>query len=225
MVRVLLGFFSIKSGVPQGSILGPFLFLIYKNDLNDGLSSTCKIFADDTFLFSFVHDKYVSHELNSELKKINNWALQWKKKFNPDPNKQAQEVHFSNRTNRDSSLSITFKNSKVETISSEKHLRLIPDERLNFNKHLESKTNKCYKIISCLKRSSSKLPCDALLRIYKFFVRSHLNCGYIVYDKPNESFKSRLERVQYKACLAITGAMQGTSRKTHLQETWSGIHQ
>ena len=49
-------------------------------------------------------------------------------KFNPDPNKQAQEVHFSNRTNRDSSLSITFNNSKVETISSQKHLRLIPDE-------------------------------------------------------------------------------------------------
>ena len=52
---------AIKSGVPQGSILGPFLFLIYKNDLNDGLSFTCKIFADDTFLFSFVHGKYVSH--------------------------------------------------------------------------------------------------------------------------------------------------------------------
>ena len=59
-------------------------------------------------------------------------------KFNPDPNKQAQEVHFSNRTNnKDSSLSKTFTNSKVETISSQKHLRLFNDERLNFNKHLK----------------------------------------------------------------------------------------
>ena len=66
----------IKSGVPQGSVLGPVLFLIYINDLSDALSLTSKIFVDDTSLFSFVHDKYVScDELNSDLKK-NKW-LGW----------------------------------------------------------------------------------------------------------------------------------------------------
>ena len=65
--------------------------------LSDGLSSTCKIFADDIFLFSFAHDKYVARdELNSDFKKISGLALQWKMKFNPDPNKQAQELYFSN---------------------------------------------------------------------------------------------------------------------------------
>ena len=109
---------AIKFGVPQGSILGPTLFLICINDLSDGLSSACKTFADDTSLFSFVHDKHVSRdELNSDLKKIIDLAFQWKIKFNPDPNKQAQEAHFSNKTNKYSSLSITFNNSKVETIS------------------------------------------------------------------------------------------------------------
>ena len=62
-------------------------------------------------------------------------------KLNPDTNKRAQEVHFSNRTNKDSSLSLTFNNSKVETISLQKHLGLTFDERLNFNVHLESKIN------------------------------------------------------------------------------------
>ena len=96
-------------------VLGPLLFLIYISNLSDGLSSTCKIFADDTSQFSFVHDKYVSRDkLNSDLKKISDWALRWKMKLNPDTNKQAQEVHFSNRTNKDSILSITFNNSKVE---------------------------------------------------------------------------------------------------------------
>ena len=65
-------------------------------------------------------------------------------KFNPNPNKQAQEVQFSNRTNKDSSLLVTFNNSKVETISLQKHLGIILDERLNFNEHLESKINKCF---------------------------------------------------------------------------------
>ena len=110
---------AIKSGVPQGSVFEPLLFLVYINDLSDGLISTCKIFTYNTSLFSFAHDKYVSRdELNSDLKKINDWPLQWKMKFNPDPNKQVQEVHFSNRTSKDGSLSITFNNSKVETISS-----------------------------------------------------------------------------------------------------------
>ena len=97
-----------------------FLFLIYINDLCDDLSSTCKIFANDISLFSFVHGKYVSRgKLNSDLKKISNWALQWKTKFNSDPNKQSQEVYFSGRTNKDSSLFVA---CKLETISSQKHL-------------------------------------------------------------------------------------------------------
>ena len=85
-------------------------------------------------------------------------------KFNPDPNNQAQEVYFSNRINKDSSLFITFNNSKVETISSQKHLGPIHDERLNFNEHLECKRNKCFKMIGFLKRLSNKLPRDSLLR-------------------------------------------------------------
>ena len=96
-------------------------------------------------------------------KKISDWADQWKMKFNPDPNRQAQEVHFSNRTNKDSSLFITFNNSKVETISSLKHLERILDERLNFNKHLENKINKCFKIIGFLRSLSNKLSRDVLL--------------------------------------------------------------
>ena len=75
----------VKSGVPQGSVLGPLLFLIYINDLPDNLKSNCKIFADDTSLFYKVFDKHVScATLNKDLELINNWAFQWKMQFNPD---------------------------------------------------------------------------------------------------------------------------------------------
>ena len=82
---------DVKAGVPQGSTLGPLLFLIYINDLPNGLNSNAKLFADDTSLFSVVHNITDSANLlNSDLSKINEWALQWKMSFNLDPTKQAQ---------------------------------------------------------------------------------------------------------------------------------------
>ena len=93
---------NVYAGVPQGSVLGPLLFLIYINDLPDELTSMCKIFADDTSLFSKVIDKNNSNsQLNSDLAKISKWAFQWKMSFNPDPNKQAMEVRFSNKRDKE----------------------------------------------------------------------------------------------------------------------------
>ena len=87
---------GITSGVPQGSILEPLLFLIYINDLSDDLPSNCKLFADDASLFSVVHDVAISSfELNGNLAKISEWDFKWKLSFNPDPTKSAQEVIFS----------------------------------------------------------------------------------------------------------------------------------
>ena len=77
---------AIKSGVPQGSVLGPLLFLIYINDLENGIKSSVKFFADDTSLYSIVNvPKLSSEELNHDLDLINKWAHQWKMSFNPDP--------------------------------------------------------------------------------------------------------------------------------------------
>ena len=76
---------SIEAGAPQGSKLGPLSFFIYINDISDGLSTNAKLFPDDTSLFSVVPDISTSAtHLNSDLKKISNWASQWKISFNPD---------------------------------------------------------------------------------------------------------------------------------------------
>ena len=89
---------NIESGVPQGSILGPLLFMIYINNLSVGLTTNFRLFADNVSLFSVVDNINLSAtNLNSDLGRIKAWASQWKVTFNPDPNKQVQEVSFSRK--------------------------------------------------------------------------------------------------------------------------------
>ena len=112
--RVVLNGFSVSidSGVPQGSVLGPLLFLIYINDLEKNIKSNVKIFADDTMLFSVVNNPAISaNELNHDLKVINQWAYQWKMKFNPDLKKQ--ELLFSCKKNSPNHPSLFFNESVV----------------------------------------------------------------------------------------------------------------
>ena len=128
-------------------------------------------------------------------------------------NKQ-REVIFSKKAESNNSLSLTFNKTEVRTYQSQKHLGLLLDERLNFTEHINSIICKCDKLIGITKKLSISFPRNALLRIYKSFVRSHLDYADIIYDKPNNaSFKNKIENVQYRACIAMTGTIQGTSRE------------
>ena len=129
----------------------------------------CKIFADDTSLFSKVIDKNNSNsQLNSDLAKISKWAFQWKMSFNPDPNKQAIEVCFSNKRDKENYQPLQFNSTDVQIADSQKHLGLILDSKLNFNEHIESKITKCNKIIGSTKKLYLILSRKGLLTIYIF---------------------------------------------------------
>ena len=105
---------DVKAGVPQGSITRPLLFLIYINDLPEGLITNAKLFADDTSLFSIVRDIAAStEELNNDLRNISKWAYQWKMIFNSDLTKQAQEGIFSRKLNKPVHPYLTFNNSQL----------------------------------------------------------------------------------------------------------------
>ena len=223
--RVLLNgqtseWLSIKAGVPQGSILGPLFFLIYINDLSDDIVSTVKLFADDISLFSVVHNSNITaKELNKDLQKISEWAYKWNMSFNPDLNKQAQEVVFSRKLNKASQPQITFNNAPVFCANWAKHLGMYLDESLNFNYHIREKMSKAMKGIGIIKKLSKVLPWHSLVTIYKSFVRPHLDYGDIIYEQPNnESLNQKIERIQYNAALEITGAIRGTSIKKKSKE-------
>ena len=204
----------VLAGVPQGSILGPLLFLIYINDLPNELKSNAKLFADDTSLYTIVKDKNESANiLNNDLQLISKWGYQWKMLFNPDPKKPAQEVLFSRKKQLQNHPNISLNNIQVERLGHQKHLGLILDEKLNFKKHDDGAISKVNKGISVIKKLRHTLPRKSLITIYKVFLRPIIDYGDIIYDQPNDdSFCEKLESIQYKAALAITGAIQGTSR-------------
>ena len=123
----------IGAGVPQGSVLGLLLFLVYINDLVDNISSDAKLFADDTSLFTVVHDKDITAaQLNRDLKITAEWAYQWKMQFNPDVTKQAIKVIFSQKKNKPIHPPVYFRESEVASKQKQKHLGMILDLSLNF---------------------------------------------------------------------------------------------
>ena len=93
------------------------------------------------------------------------------------------------------------------------------DSRLTIENHMNMVTTKISTAIGFLRKIQNLLPRTTLIAISKVFLRPHLDCGDIPYDKAfNLSFQQKLESGQYRACFAITGAIRGTSRKNIYQE-------
>ena len=173
-----------NAGVPQGSIVGPLLFLVYINDLADGLSSNAKLFADDTSLFSVIHNVNTSaNELNNDLYQINKWVFEWKMSFHPDPSKQTQEIIFSRKTKKIYHPSLNFDNSIVSQSLYQKYPSIFLDAQLTFEEHLKVITTKINKAIGLIWKLQNILPRLVLMTIYKAFVRPYLDYGDIIYDE------------------------------------------
>ena len=227
---------GIMSGVPQGSVLGPLLFLVYINDLEVGIKSQIKFFADDTSLFSVVHDPTVSSwELNHDLDLISRWAFKWKMSFNPDPTKQAVQLLFTRKRNTINQPPIYFSGSEVKAVEEHKHLGLVLDTKLTFSAHINEKLLKARQGLGILKTLNRYLSVKTLDQIYKMYIRPHLDFCDVIYHIPvvSNPFDSSIhlkylmntvERLQYQAALSITGAWKGSNLdKVYEELGWESL--
>ena len=126
---------SIEAGVPQGSRLGPLLFIIYINDLILGLESLPLIYADDTTLISSETDTHsTTRILNRDLTRISSWANKWKVKFNAS---KSCDLIFSEKT-LNNSLPILFDQAIISRVGNHKHLGVNLTCNLNWDLHINN---------------------------------------------------------------------------------------
>ena len=139
--------------------------------------------------------KHSQNNLNSDLKKVTEWAHQWKMLFNPDPRKQAMEVYFSRKLNQNSPLPLDFNDNKVQTVEVHNPLGLSLDKKLDFNIRIKNKINKYNKMIGIRKRLPLSFSRGSLLTIYKSFVCPHY--ADIIYDKLKDILKNQSAKPKF----------------------------
>ena len=193
------------------------MFLIYINDLPEGISTNAKLFADDASLFFVIHDNRISaNDFNKDLEMIHNGTFQWKINFNPvQPLLNKLRNSFLVVTQKKlAHPPLVFDNAIVNESIYQKNLGIILDFKLTIENHLKMVNTKINKTIGLLRKLQNLSPRTALITVYKAFVRPHLDHGYILFDQAFDlSFHQKLESIQYRACLAVTGEIPGIPRE------------
>ena len=141
-----------------------------------------RLFADESSLFIKVRDiEETQSQLMEDLDKIASWVRQWKMEFNPDISKQAIEVIFSHKKKKPVHPPLHFNGIPVKRETHTQHLGVILDQRLSFRLHIEEKIKKANKGLGLLRFLSKYITRPVLDKIYKMYVRPHLDYGDIIY--------------------------------------------
>ena len=200
---------DVKSGVPQGSRLGPLLFIIYINDIISEIESDILIFADDTSLIASGTDPaQTAAQLNRDLAKISSWATKWKVTFNSSKSK---DMIFSNKC-LNNSPPLILNDVIIERVNSHRHLGLYLTSSLDWSLQVQQVCLKANRKLSVL-RSVKLLNRQTLDLLYKITVRSVIDYALPVYhNNLKQRDIARLEKLQYRAAKVVTGALHFTSK-------------
>ena len=206
----------IKAGVPQGSILGPLLFLIYINDITLVTQAKMKLFADDTSIYIDFDDAVsASTTLNDDMIAIQNWADQWLVKFSPPKTKLLTCTYKKNRNYPP----VKFNDVVLQKTDSHKHLGITLSSNLSWNTHIDNILQSVGPMSDVLKKLKYDLDRYSLERCYFSFIRPKIEYGSIIWDNCSKHDKEKLENFQLDIARIVTGARKGTSHHLIYEET------
>ena len=133
---------AVTSGVLQGSVLGPTVFLIYINNLGDGIKSTIRLFADDTILYNTIKTATDSTHLQDDIRTLKSWEGRWQMAFNE------AKCHQLTVTKKRTKISTSYKlhNQTLDKVTSAKYLGIEITENLHWGKHIQETTAKANKV-------------------------------------------------------------------------------
>ena len=207
---------KVTAGVPQGSVLGPLLFLIYVNDMADKLQCFTRLFADDTSIGTSSNSiNHIQNISNEDLAKLIEWASDWLVNFNPS---KTDIVLFSNRTliiNTD----FKFGDVNIEPTNTHKHLGLTFCNDGKWSTHIDQILQKAAKQLGLLKNVKYLISRQSLQILYTIFIRPVMEYASEVWDNCSEGHSDRLEKLQLEAARIITGLPSYTSKEALYFET------
>jgi hypothetical protein len=191
----------VTSGIPQGSVLGPTLFVIFINDLPLAVSGHTKIFADDTKLYHQVNSVQGVTSMQEDLDSLINWSNIWQLKFNAD---KCKILHLGHKnTNHQYTMKSNNSQTDLKSTTVEKDLGVHVDDHLKFKKHTSTAVAKANQILGIIKRSFTCCDSDSVCRLYKTMVRPHLEYANAAWGPTSKGDSDSIESVQRRATRMI----------------------
>ena len=140
---------KVLSGVPQGTVLAPLLFLIYINDLPLHVSNKVRLYADDVILYSYIYSMDDCYKLQKDLDSLTMWSNKWQMFFNP------RKCEFLRITNKKNFISFTYhiNDCSIQEVTHAKYLGVVLDQHLSWNDHIKKTASKATKVIGFLQRN------------------------------------------------------------------------
>ena len=190
---------SVMSGIPQGSVLGPTLFVMFVNDLPDTTASKTQLYADDAKIYAPVLNPASSQVLQQDLSNIQKWSRTWQLPLN---SQKCKALHIGKNNQQ---CSYMMDNAMLENVTCEKDLGVLIDGELNFHKHISSAIQKANQMLGLIKRAFVNIDPDIFIPLYKALVRPHLEYCSVSWSPRFVTDDKKIEAVQRRATRLIPG--------------------
>lgn len=185
----------VTSGVPQGSVLGPLLFLLYINDLPENIQSQVRLFADDTAVYLTVRNKNDTSILQDDLDTLQKWERTWDMEFNPS---KCQVLHIS-RARQPIHSQYTLHGEILESVDSARYIGVSISKDLTWNSHIKEIVSKANQTLGFIKRNVKTKNHSVKELAYKTLVRPKVEYASTVWSPYSKQSIYQIEMVQRRA--------------------------